>query len=83
MLAGTDHSQTKLLSFSHLTTNYPHLILSTQFERTMIALSSKHPAWDWQAVGSAGEAAGVHSVTMKLQRGRVGATATGIGHGPR
>lgn len=38
MLAGADHSQTKLLSFSHLTTNYTGLILSTQFERTMITL---------------------------------------------
>lgn len=38
MLAGADHSHTKLLSFSHLTTNYAGLILSTQFERTMITL---------------------------------------------
>lgn len=31
-----DHSQTKLLSSSHLTTDYTCLILSIQFERTII-----------------------------------------------
>lgn len=73
--AAADHSQTKLLSSSHLTADYTHLILSSQFERTIITpclILSKHPAPVWQAVGSAGEAAGMHSARTKLQRGREG-----------
>lgn len=34
--AAADRSQTKLLSSSHLTTDYTRLILSSQFERTII-----------------------------------------------
>lgn len=82
MLAGADRSQTKLLSFSHLTTNYTHIIVSTRFERTMITLCRIFPlnilpGW---AVGSAAGAAGT-VWQWSCRGGRVGAASTGIDHG--
>lgn len=76
--AAADRSQTKLLSSSHLTTDYTRLILSFQFERTIITpwliLPLNILCSDWQAVavGSAGKAASMHGVRMKLQRSRDG-----------
>lgn len=56
--AAADRSQTKLLSSSHLTTDYTRLILSSQFERTIITpwliLPLNILCSDWQAVAVGG-----------------------------
>lgn len=83
MSATADHSQTKLLFSSHLTTDYMCLILSSHFERTIITSCSGHPALGWQNIGSAGDASDTYGARTELWRAGLGATSLEKHSGPR